>query len=75
MELKNSYLKKLLYVAPVFLGALAGYLYYAYIGCYSGSCAITSNPYISTIYGAVAGSLFVPGKLFKKTIRKESTNG
>lgn len=74
MELKNFDYKKLLYLSPVLLGALGGYLYYAFIGCNIGTCAITSNPYISTIYGAVAGSLFVPGKLFKKTINKE-TNG
>jgi phage shock protein E len=39
-------------------GALGGYLYYHYIGCMSGSCAITSNPFISTIYGSVMGGLF-----------------
>ena len=41
----------------VVLGAIAGYLYYFYIGCSSGSCAITSNPYNSTIYGMVLGGL------------------
>ena len=44
------------------IGALAGYAYYYYIGCMSGSCPITSNPYISTIYGTVAGMLLVNGK-------------
>jgi len=38
-------------------GALGGYLYYFFIGCASGSCAITSNPVISTLYGAMAGAL------------------
>ncbi len=37
------------------VGAILGYLYYYYIGCASGTCAITSNPYISTAYGAMMG--------------------
>ena len=56
-------------VAGVFLGAIAGYLYYHYVGCLSGACAITSNPLNSTIYGAVMGglllSIIIPTK--KKT--------
>jgi len=37
------------------VGAVFGFLYYYYIGCASGSCAITSSPYISTAYGAMMG--------------------
>jgi hypothetical protein len=39
------------------VGAVAGYAYYKFIGCASGTCPITSNPYISTIYGALLGAL------------------
>jgi hypothetical protein len=39
------------------LGALAGWGYWAFVGCNSGSCPITSNPLISTIYGAFVGIL------------------
>lgn len=39
------------------LGAIAGYLYYFYIGCSSGTCAITSKPVNSTLYGALMGGL------------------
>ena len=54
-------------VLPVFAGALLGYAYYYYIGCVSGTCAITSNPYISTLYGAVIGLLLsFPSKRKKK---------
>ena len=40
------------------LGGLAGFLYYYFVGCSSGSCAITSSPFMSTIYGGLMG-LFV----------------
>lgn len=39
------------------LGAIGGYLYYYYIGCASGSCAITSKPVNSTLYGMLLGGL------------------
>ena len=41
------------------VGAIAGYLYYYFIGCVTGSCAITSNPFNSSIYGLVMGYLLV----------------
>jgi hypothetical protein len=41
----------------VILGALGGYLYYAEIGCISGTCSITSKPVNSTLYGALMGGL------------------
>ena len=36
-------------------GALLGFAYYRFIGCTSGSCPITSNPWGSMIYGAIMG--------------------
>ena len=38
-------------------GSLVGFLYYRFVGCRTGTCPITSNPYISTVYGAVMGYL------------------
>lgn len=47
----------------VLAGGLLGFAYYYFIGCNSGSCPITSNPYISTIYGAVVGLILtIPSK-------------
>lgn len=46
--------------AAMLAGAAAGYAYYYYIGCASGSCPITGNPYISTAYGALIGYVLVP---------------
>lgn len=47
----------LLTLIGIALGALAGYLYYAEIGCLSGTCAITSKPLNSTLYGGLMGGL------------------
>ena len=38
-------------------GGVIGYAYYRFVGCAAGTCAITSNPIISTLYGAVLGLL------------------
>ena len=42
-------------LSGVLIGAMLGFAYYYYIGCASGTCAITSNPFISTAYGAMMG--------------------
>lgn len=39
----------------VLIGALAGFLYYHFVGCSSGTCGITSNPYSSIMMGGVLG--------------------
>lgn len=37
------------------IGMAAGFAYYYFIGCTSGTCPITSNPYLTTGYGLGAG--------------------
>lgn len=54
------------------LGGVAGYAYYYYIGCVSGTCAITSNPYISTGYGMLIATLLIDKS---KNEKKEVENG
>lgn len=54
--------------AGLVLGAIGGFLYWKWVGCAGGTCAITSRPLNSTLYGAVMGSLFF--NLFKKTPAK-----
>lgn len=55
--MKNFFLKHWLKIAGLATGALGRYLYYYYVGCVSGTCPITSNPYRMMIYGAVLGFL------------------
>lgn len=52
-------------VIGVVIGAIAGWLYWRFVGCTSGGCMITSSPVISTLYGAAMG-FFVSGT-FKKS--------
>lgn len=44
-------------IVGIVLGAIGGYLYYAKVGCVSGTCPLTSNPWISTFWGALIGYL------------------
>jgi len=48
-------------------GAIAGWLYWNFVGCSSGTCAITSKPINSTLYGALMGYL-VAG-VFQKNVK------
>ncbi|WP_317171499.1 DUF6132 family protein [Flavobacterium sp. I3-2] len=64
-QLMKKYGKKHLYtILGIAIGAVAGYFYWKFIGCSTGSCAITSNPINSTIYGSVMGGLLL--SIFKK---------
>lgn len=63
-------LKYKLALAGIIAGAVGGYLYYRFVGCANGTCAITSDPLISTLYGSVMGGLFFD--VFRKKNNSES---
>ncbi len=44
-------------IIGVVVGGVGGYFFYRFVGCKSGACMITGNPYLSTIYGALLGGL------------------
>lgn len=46
------------------LGILGGTIYYFKVGCKGGSCPITSNPWLTILWGAVVGYLI--GDIFNK---------
>lgn len=41
------------------IGGLLGFIYYYKVGCTSGSCPITSNPWLSILWGTIMGYLLV----------------
>jgi hypothetical protein len=43
----------------IVIGGIAGFLYYYFVGCASGTCAITSNPYKSIMMGGLLGLFMV----------------
>lgn len=63
-QLKQFLSKYKLTLIGIIIGAAGGYLYYHFVGCNSGTCAITSQPVNSTLYGALMGGLFF--NIFKK---------
>jgi hypothetical protein len=46
-------------IIGIVAGAIGGYAYYYFVGCVSGTCAITSNPWRSTLYGMLMGGLML----------------
>ena len=53
----NFILKYKLLFIGVIIGAIGGYAYYYFVGCASGTCAISSKPLNSTLYGAFMGGV------------------
>ncbi|MDE3235425.1 MAG: hypothetical protein KGO81_05670 [Bacteroidota bacterium] len=50
--------KRILLIAGgAVLGGIAGWMYWRFVGCSTGRCAITSSPVNSTIYFAAIGAL------------------
>ncbi len=45
------------YIVGGVVGAVLGFGYYKVVGCASGTCPLTSNPWISTIFGMFVGGL------------------
>lgn len=70
--MKTFFLKHWLKFTGIAVGVLGGYLYYYYVGCASGTCPITSNPYRMTLYGALIGFLLFD--MFGKNPKKEKNN-
>jgi len=67
---KRKYLKvfTLFSIIGLLLGAIGGFIYYMQVGCSSGSCAISSNPYASIAWGAAMGYLI--GDMFNVKPKK-----
>lgn len=69
--MKKWFKNNLLYFIGAATGAVAGYIYWQQVGCSSGTCAITSRPINSTLYGALMGALLLG--MFKKESKEKAT--
>jgi hypothetical protein len=68
--MNRSFLKRYLpEIAGAAAGAIGGFIYWKYVGCLSGTCAIKSNWYLMVPWGAVLG--FLAGSVIGDLIRKK----
>lgn len=63
-QLKKIIGKNKLFIIGAVAGAIGVYFYWLYVGCTSGTCPITSSPFMSTVWGAVMGGLLL--SIFQK---------
>jgi len=69
-KMKNWIINHKTSIIVALTGAIFGFLYWYFIGCSSGSCAITSVWYRTMLYGAIMGWLV--GDFVKTTSNKKS---
>jgi hypothetical protein len=62
--MKSFLFQNKLLIIGIVLGAFVGFMYWKLIGCFNGTCMITSKWHNSTAYGAVMGGLLL--SIFKK---------
>ncbi|GAB1453978.1 DUF6132 family protein [Draconibacterium sp.] len=69
----NSFFKsKRIQIVFFLAGAIGGFLYWRFVGCESGTCAIKSVWYWSTLWGAAMGYLI--GDFISDFINRKKKN-
>jgi len=61
MEIRSR-IKKIFTIrlfSGLIIGGALGFAWYYFVGCNSGGCAITSDPYRITAYGMIFGALLL----------------
>jgi hypothetical protein len=69
MDIKEFFQTKRIQIIFLLIGASGGFLYWRFIGCTSGTCAIKSVWYWATLWGAAMGYLvgdFINDYILKK---------
>jgi len=69
--LNKRYLKFLTLksITGMLLGVVGGYVYYIKVGCTGGSCPITSNPWMTMLWGLMMG--YLVGDMFNVEKKKK----
>jgi hypothetical protein len=57
MDIKEIFKSKRIQIIFLLIGAMGGFLYWRFVGCTSGTCAIKSVWYLTTLWGAAMGYL------------------
>jgi len=65
-KIKKSSVPEIIGIA---VGAIGGFIYYKTVGSSTGACPITSNPWLTIIWGSLIGYLI--GNLFNKNKNKK----
>jgi hypothetical protein len=55
----------------IIAGAIGGYIYYTQVVCVTGGCPLTSNPFITVLWGALMGYLLADMFTKKKPVKSE----
>ena len=56
------------------IGGLVGFLFFHFVGCKSGSCAITSNPVSSILMGSFLGFFITSSPCLRSTTRPSKSD-
>lgn len=67
----NSAKKRKIEIIFSLIGGIAGFIYYFFIGCSSGTCPIQSNPFFSVLWGLGVGFLIGDTNFIKKLFLKK----
>ncbi|HPB06514.1 MAG: hypothetical protein GXX78_05505 [Bacteroidales bacterium] len=63
------------YILGIAIGGIAGFLYWRFVGCNSGTCPITSTWHNTTLYGMLMGILIAsPSKKRQEKQDIENSN-
>ncbi|MEZ5001224.1 MAG: DUF6132 family protein [Bacteroidales bacterium] len=71
--MKEIIRKNSLAIVLAIVGAIAGLLYWKFVGCQSGACPIKSKWYLMTAYGILAG--YLVGDIVSGSIKKKKETG
>ncbi|PIF05797.1 MAG: hypothetical protein CSA36_05215 [Draconibacterium sp.] len=69
MNKKSFFYSRRVQIVFLVFGAIAGFLYWKFIGCTTGTCPIKSVWYWTTLWGAVMG--YLVGDIIRDIIRKK----